>query len=151
MSGTPIRRTIPVWVCILSLISVGCAANRSSVTPDSFQPNTFHSLSVIPTESVPEINVVRMGNSRVVGALQGAGRKDQPLSIVAALRAEIVRTTNEKTVFIKTIEYRSTANPPDEWVKDDFLRVLRALDKGVRDLAKRWVDDILFAGLVPIP
>jgi len=29
---------------------------------------------VIPAEGLPEFNVVRMGNSRVVGARQGAGR-----------------------------------------------------------------------------
>ncbi len=290
MPGTPIHRTIPVWICILSLIFVGCATNRSSVAPDSSQSNTFHSLAVIPTESVPEINVVRMGNSRVVGALQGAGRgfiegvaavaqgaggfhgssgegdvvviavfvavmltvgtvnaviegvkgfrvaapyemvsdpddatrkriaslgiqkgfarlveeearrrlpipvslkelpagkdghgeqilrewkdsgvdaalrveiarvgfegrvgKDQPLSIAATLRAEFVRTTDGRSVFVKTSEYRSEAIPLEEWVKDDFQRVLRELDDGVHDLAKRCVDDILEAGLVPNP
>jgi len=36
-------------------------------------------------------------------------------------------------------------------VKDDFVRLVRELDEGVRDLAKRCVDDILDAGLVPPP
>ena len=74
MRGTPIHRTILVWICVLSLTFAGCAANRSPVPLDGSRPKKVHALAVIPTENVPEINVVRMGNSRVVGALQGAGR-----------------------------------------------------------------------------
>jgi hypothetical protein len=287
--GTPIHRTILVWICLLSLTFAGCAANRSSVPSDGSRSKTFHALAVIPTESIPEINVVRMGNSRVLGALQGAGRgfmegvaavargtggfhgsggegdvaviavfvavmlsvgavnavieavkgsrvaapyekvsdpddatreriaslgiqkgfarlveeearkrlsipvslkelpagtddggeqtirelkdsgvdaalrveiarvgfegrvgKDQPLSLAVTLRAEFVRTTDGSSVFVKTSEYRSAAIPPEEWVKDEFRRILREVDDGVHDLAKRCVDDILEAGLVPI-
>ena len=290
MRGTPIHRTILVWICLLSLTFAGCAANRSSVPSDGSRSKPFHALAVIPTESVPEINVVRMGNSRVLGALQGAGRgfmegiaavaqgaggwhgsggegdvavivvfvavmlsvgtvnaviegvkgyrvaapyemvsepddatrkriaslgiqkefarlveeevrkrlpipvffkelsaetdnggkqifreledsgvddalrveiarvgfegrvgKDQPLSLVVTMRAEFVRTTDGRSAFVKTSEYRSAEIPPEEWVKDDFLRVLQEVDDGVHDLAKRCVDDILEAGLVPIP
>lgn len=74
MRGTPIRRTIIVWTCILSLTFAGCAANRSAVPSEGIRPETFHALAVIPREDVPEFNVVRMGNSRVLGAMQGAGR-----------------------------------------------------------------------------
>lgn len=74
MRGTPIHRTVLVWTCIVSLTFAGCAANRSSVPSDGSVAETFHVLAVIPARDVPEINVVRMGNSRVVGALQGAGR-----------------------------------------------------------------------------
>lgn len=290
MHGTPIHRTILVWICILSLTFAGCAANRPSVSPDSSRSEKVHALAVIPAGTVPEINVVRMGNSRVAGALQGAGKgflegvaavasgaggfhgsggegdvvviavfvalmlsagivnaviegvkgsrvpapyetvsdpddatrkriasleiqkgfarlveeearkglpipvslkelpagnggdgeqilrelkdsgvdatlrveiarvgfegrvgKDQPLSLAVTLRAEFVRTAEGATVFEKTSEYRSAAIPPEEWVKDDFLRVLQELDDGVRYLAKRCVDDILDTGLVPIP
>ena len=290
MRGTPIRRTILAWTCILSLTFAGCAANRSPISADGSRSGAVHALAVVPTESVPEINVVRMGNSRVVGALQGAGRgfqdgvaavarggvnlhggggkgdvvilavfaavmlsvgtvnaviggvkgsrfaapyetvsdpdeatrkridslriqegiarlveeevrprlpipvslkelpagsggagerilrelkdsgvdaalrigiarvgfegqggKDQPLSLTIALRAQIVRTTDGTTLFEKTLKHRSDAIPVEEWVKDDFLRLLRELDDGVRDLAKRCVNDILDAGLVPTP
>ena len=41
--------------------------------------------------------------------------------------------------------------PAGDWVKDDFLRLTRELDDGVRDLAKRCVDDILDTGLVLAP
>jgi len=34
----------------------------------------IHVLAVVPTEGVPEINVIRLGNSRILGTLQGAGR-----------------------------------------------------------------------------
>jgi len=288
--GTPIHRTILVWICLLSLTFAGCATNRSFVPPDGTRSKTFHALAVIPTESVPEINVVRMGNSRVLGALQGAGRgfmegvaavaqgasgfhgsggegdvaviavfvavmlsvgavnaviegvkgsrvavpyemvsdpdnatreriaslgiqkgfarlveeqarkrlpipvsfkelpagtdndgeqtdrelkdsgvdaalrveitrvgfegrvgKDQPLCLAVTLRTEFVRTTDGRSVFMKTSEYRSAAIPPEEWVKDDFLPILRELDDGMHALAKRCVDDILEAGIVPVP
>jgi len=288
--GNPICRTILVWICLLSLTLAGCATNRSSVPPDGSRTKPFHALAVIPAESVPEINVVRMGNSRVLGALQGAGRgfmegvaavahstagfhgsggegdvaviavfvavmlsvgavnaviegvkgsrvaapyekvselddatrkriaslgiqkgfgrlveeeirnrlpisvsfrelpsepdggweqilrelkdsgvdaalrveiarvvfegrvgKDQPLSLAVTLQAEFVRTADGRSVFVNTSEYRSAAIPPEEWVKDDFLRILRELDDGVHDLARRCVDDILEAGLVPNP
>ncbi|MGZ9197088.1 MAG: hypothetical protein ACXW4I_11760 [Candidatus Deferrimicrobiaceae bacterium] len=43
------------------------------------------------------------------------------------------------------------AVPAGDWVKDDFLRLTRELDDGVRDLAKRCVDDILDTGLVLAP
>ncbi len=290
MRGAPIHRTILVWVCIFSLILAGCAANRVSVPPGGGPSETVSALAVIPAEGVPEINVVRMGNSRVVGALRGAGRgfaegvaavahgaggihggggegdlaviavfvalmlsvgtvnaviegvkgsriaapyervsdpddatrkriaslgiqkgfarlveeearkklaipvsleelpagkegdgeqilrglrdsgidaalrveisrvgfegrvgKDQPLSLAVALRAEVVRTTDGATVLAKTSEYRSAAFSPEEWVKDDFQRILQESDEGVRFLAKRCVDDILEAGLVPVP
>lgn len=290
MRGTPIRRTILVWIVILSLAFAGCAADRSSVLSERSRSKPIRALAVIPAKDVPEINVVRMGNSRVVGALQGAGRgfvegvaavaqgtggfhgsgsegdvavvaalvavmlsvgivnaviegvkgsrvaapyervsdpdeatrkriaslkiqkgfarlveeearmslaipvfleelpagkdggaeeilrklreegvdaalrvevarvgfegrvgKDQPLSLAVTLRAEVVRTADGTTVFGKTSEYRSAAIPPEEWVKDDFRQVLRESDEGVRFLAKRCVDDILAAGLVPAP
>lgn len=288
MRGTPIRRTILAWICILSLAFAGCAANRPSSPGDGSRPGSVHALAVIPAESIPEINVVRMGNSRVVGALQGAGRgfldgvaavargtggfhgsggkgdavvvavfvavmlsvgavnaviegvkgsrfaapyetvsdpdegtrkriaslriqegiarlvmeearkrlpipvsqlpagnggdvervlrelkdsgvdaalrigiarvgfegragKDQPLSLAVALRAQIVRTTDGTTLFEKTLTHRSETIPVEEWVKDDFIRLLRELDDGLRDLASRCVIDILDAGLVPIP
>ncbi len=289
MRGAPIHRTILVWICILSLTFAGCAANRSTVPPDGSRSEKFHTLAVIPTEGVPEINVVRMGNSRLVGALQGAGRgfvegvaavahgtgglhgsggegdvaviavvvavmlsvgvvnaviegvkgsrvaapyetvsdpdeatrkriasleiqegfarlveeearkrlaipvslkelpagadsdrekilrelkdsgvdaafrveiarvgfegrvgKDQPLSLAITLREEFVRTSDGKTVFGKLSEYESPAIPPEEWVKDDFRQIVRALDEGVRFLAQRCVDDVVEAGLVPI-
>jgi len=288
--GAPIRRTILAWTCILSLTFAGCAAKPSSLPADGSRSGTVRVLAVIGTENVPEFNVVRMGNSRVVGALQGAGRgfldgvaaiarggvnlhggggkgdvvilavfaavmlsvgtvnaviggvkgsrfaapyetvsdpdeatrkridslriqegiarlveeevrprlpipvslkelpagsggagerilrelkdsgvdaalrigiarvgfegqvgKDQPLSLAIALRAQIVRTTDGTTLFEKTLKHRSDAIPVEEWVKDDFLRLLRELDDGVRDLAKRCVNDILDAGLVPTP
>lgn len=290
MRATPIRRTILVWICIFSLTIAGCAANRSSVTPAGSRPEPFHALAVIPADRVPEINVVRMGNSRVLGALQGAGRgfmegvaavaggasgfhgtgsegdvaviavfvavmlsvgtvnaviegvkgarvpapyetvsdpddatrkrivsleiqkgfarlveeearkrlsvpvsfgepleanggvgtqilrelknagvdgalrveiarvgfegrvgKDRPLALAITLHAEIVRTADGTAALTKTIEYRSEAVPPEEWVKDDFLRILREVDDGVRFLATRCVDDIVDAGLVPVP
>lgn len=291
MRGHPIHRTILVWICILSLAFAGCAANRSAVPSEDTRSKTFHALAVIPTEDVPEFNVVRMGNSRVVGALQGAGRgfldgagavgrgvggglhgvsgegavvvfavfvavmlsvgtvnaviegvkgsrvaapyekvsepddatrrrlaslriqqglarlieeearkkltipvslkelpagndgdgerilrelkdsgvdaalrvgiarvgfegrvgKDQPLSLAVTLRAEVVRTTDGAIVFVKTSERRSVAIPPEEWVKDDFLRLVRELDEAVRDLSNRCVEDVLDAGLVPLP
>ncbi|HZW36342.1 MAG: hypothetical protein ACM319_05965 [Deltaproteobacteria bacterium] len=291
MRGTPFRRTILTWACILSLTFAGCAANRSTIPPDVSPSKTIHALAVIPWEDVPEFNVVRMGNSRMVGALRGAGRgflngaaavaqgiahgsaglqggsggsdavvlavfaavmlsvgavnaviegvkgswagapyekvsdpddatqrrlaslriqegfarlmkeearkrlhvpilpdelpaknggdgarflrelndsgidaalrvgiarvafegrdgKDQPLSVVVTLRAEIVRTMDGARIFETTLEHRSAEIPPEEWAKDDFLRLVQELDEGVRDLAKRCVDDILGAGLV---
>lgn len=290
MHGTPIHRMILVWTCILSLTFAGCAANRSSLPADGSRSGTVRVLAVIPAESIPEFNVVRMGNSRVVGALQGAGRgfldgvaavargagglhggggrgdvvilavfaavmlsvgtvnaviegvkgsrsaapyetvsgpdeatrkridslriqegiarlvvedarqrlsipvslkelpagsdgdgerilrelkdsgvdaalrigiarvgfegqvgKGQPLSLTVALRAQIVRTTDGTTLFEKTLEHRSEAISVEEWVKDDFFRLLRELDDGLRDLASRCAIDILDAGLVPIP
>ena len=290
MHGTPIHRMILVWTCVLSLTFAGCAANRSSLPADGSRSGTVRVLAVIPAESIPEFNVVRMGNSRVVGALQGAGRgfldgvaavargagglhggggrgdvvilavfaavmlsvgtvnaviegvkgsrsaapyetvsdpdeatrkridslriqegiarlvveearqrlpipvslkelpaesdgdgerilrelkdsgvdaalrigiarvgfegqvgKDQPLSLAVALRAQIVRTTDGTTLFEKTLKHRSEAISVEEWVKDDFIRLLRELDDGLRDLASRCVIDILDAGLVPIP
>jgi len=72
--GTPIHRTILVWICILSLAFAGCAANRSPVSTEGSGPEIIHVLAVIPTDAVPEFNVVRTGNSRVVGALRGAGK-----------------------------------------------------------------------------
>jgi len=72
--GTPSHRTILAWTCILSLAFAGCAAKPSSLPANRSRPGTVRVLAVIPAESVPEFNVVRMGNSRVVGALQGAGR-----------------------------------------------------------------------------
>jgi hypothetical protein len=48
------------------------------------------------------------------------------------------------------LEHRSAAIPVEEWVEDDFIRLLRELDDGVRDLAKRCVNDISDAGLVSI-
>lgn len=290
MHGIPIHRTILAWVCIVSLSIAGCAANRSFSLADGSRSGSVHALGVVPAESIPEINVVRMGNSRVVGALQGAGRgfldgvaaaargagglhggggrgdvvilavfaavmlsvgtvnaviegvkgslsaapyetvsdpdeatrkridslriqegiarlvveearqrlpipvslkelpaesdgdgerilrelkdsgvdaalrigiarvgfegqvgKDQPLSLAVALRARIVRTADGTTLFEKTLKHRSEAISVEEWVKDDFIRLLRELDDGLRDLASRCVIDILDAGLVPIP
>ena len=290
MRGTPIRRTILAWTCILSLTFAGCAAKPSSLPADGSRSGTVRVLAVIGTENIPEFNVVRMGNSRVVGALQGAGRgfldgvaavarggvnlhggggkgdvvvlavfaavmlsvgtvnaviegvkgsrfaapyetvsdpdeatrkriaslriqerfarlveeearrrlpipvslkelpagydgdgerilrelkdsgvdaalrigiarvgfegqvgKDQPLSLAVALRAQIVRTADGTTLFEKTLEHRSASIPVEEWVKDDFQRLMRELDEGVRDLAARCVDDILDSGLVPVP
>jgi hypothetical protein len=290
MRGTPIHRTILVWICALSLAFAGCAANRTEVPMEGSGPDIIHALGVIPTGGVPEINVVRMGNSRILGALQGAGRgfldgaaviargaggmggcsgegcavvaavmivlvvsagtvgaviggvkgsrvaapyeqvsdpddatrnrlaslriqegiarlveeearqrlpipvsleerptrdadhlegilrewkasgvdaalrvgitrvgfegpvgKDPPVSIVITLRAEIVRTANGAKVLEKTLEHRSAAMPAGDWVKDDFLRLTRELDGGVRELAKRCVNDILDTDLVPVP
>ena len=74
MRGTPNHRTILAWTCILSLTFGGCAANRSKFPPDGSRSGTVHVLAVVPAEGDPEINVVRMGSSRVVGALRGAGR-----------------------------------------------------------------------------
>lgn len=290
MRGTPIHRTILVWTCVFALTFAGCAANRSSVLPDGSVAETFHALAVIPAHDVPEINVVRMGNSRVVGALQGAGRgfaegvaavatstggyhgsggegdvafitvmvavmlsvgivnaviegvkgsriaapyetvsdpdeatrrritslevqkgfallveeeakkrlavpvslkdlpegkaddggrilrelgetgvdaalrveivrvgfegrvgENQPLVLAVILSTKIVRTADGTTALLKTAEYRSAAVPPEEWVKDDFLRVRQVVDEGVRNLAKRCVDDIVRSGLFAVP
>lgn len=74
MRGTPIHRTILAWICILSLVYAGCAANRTSVPVEDSRPEIIHALAVVPADGVPEINVVRMGNSRILGALRGAGR-----------------------------------------------------------------------------
>lgn len=74
MRRTPTRRSILAWLCILSLAFAGCSANRPSVSPDGSGRGTIRVLAVLPAEILPEINVVRMGNSRVVGALEGAGR-----------------------------------------------------------------------------
>ena len=74
MRGAPIHRTTLAWICIFSLAFGGCAAHRSTPPSDDSRSGTVRALAVVPTEGVPEINVVRMGNSRVVGALQGAGR-----------------------------------------------------------------------------
>jgi hypothetical protein len=49
------------------------------------------------------------------------------------------------------LKHRSETISVEEWVKDDFIRLLRELDDGLRDLASRCVTDILDAGLVPIP
>ncbi|MGE5283981.1 MAG: hypothetical protein ACM3OG_03325 [Actinomycetota bacterium] len=291
MPGTPIHRTLLAWICILSLTFAGCAAARSPLSPDGPRPESVHVLAVIPTGSVPEFNVVRMGNSRVVGALQGAGRgflegvaavargagglqgagngrgegeivvlavfaavmlsvgtvnaviegvkgsrvpapyenvsdpdegarkrfaslriqegvarlveedarkrlpipvslneiplgsdgdrerifrelkesgtdaslvvgiervafegpvgKDQPLSLAITLKARIVRTGDGTTIFEKTLVHRSEPIPVEEWVKDDFLRLLQELDDGLRNLAKRCVSGLLDAGLFP--
>jgi hypothetical protein len=287
--GTSNHRTILAWTCILSLTFGGCAAHRSKVPPDGSRSGTVHVLAVVPTEGDPEINVVRMGSSRVVGALRGAGRgfldgmaavaqgasgihggggkgdaaiiavfvavmlsvgtvnaviggvkgsrlaapyetvsdpdeatrkriaslriqegiarmveeearqrlpipvslkklpagsdgdgerilrelkdsgvdaalrigivrvgfegqvgKDQPLSLAVVLRAQIVRTTDGTTLFEKTLEHRSEAIPVEEWVKDDFLLLMRELDDGVRDIANHCVTDILDTGLFPM-
>ena len=289
MRGTPIHRTILAWTCILTLVFAGCAAKPSSLPADGTRAGTVRVLAVIPAESVPEFNVVRMGNSRVVGALHGAGRgfldgiaavargagglhggggrddvvilavfaavmlsvgavnaviggmkgsrvpapyetvsdpdeatrkrfaslriqegfarlvveearqrlpipvslkelpagsdgdgerilrelkdsgvdaalrigiarvgfegqvgKDQPLSLAVVLRAQIVRTTDGTTLFEKTWKHRSEPISVEEWVKDDFLRLMRELDVGVRDIANHCVSDILFAGLFPM-
>ncbi len=288
MRGNPIRRTTLAWICIFSLAFAGCAAKPSTLPADGSRPGTVRVLAVIPAENVPEFNVVRMGNSRVVGALRGAGRgfldgmaavaqgasgihggggkgdvaiiavfvavmlsvgtvnaviggvkgsrypapyetvsdpdeatrkrfaslriqegfarlvvedarqrfpvpvslkefpagsdgdgerilrelkesgvdaalrvgidrvgfegqagKDQPLSLAVILRARIVRTTDGTTIFETTLERRSEAIPVEEWVKDDFIRLMRELDDSLRDLANRCVTDILDAGLVP--
>ena len=290
MRDTPIHRTILVWICILSLAFAGCAATRTEVPMEGSGSEIIHVLAVIPTGGAPEINVVRMGNSRILGALQGAGKgfldgaavvasgaggmggcsgegcvvvaavmialvisagtvgaviggvkgsrvaapyekvsdpdvatrnrlaslriqegiarlveaearqrlpipvslkelptgdddpregilrelkasgvdaalrvgitrvgfegpvgKDPPVSIVITLHTEIVRTTNGATVLEKTMEHRSAAMPAGDWTKDDFLRLTRELDDGVRDLAKRCVNDILDTDLVPVP
>ena len=289
MRGTPIHRTILVWICIHSLAFAGCAANRPSGAGGS-RSGIIHVLAVVPTEGVPDINVLRWGTSRILGALQGAGRgfldgaaavargaggmggcsgegcaivvavmialivsagtvgaviggvkgsrvaapyeqvsdpddatrkrvaslriqegiarlveeearqrlpipvsleepptgdvdhrqgvlrelkalgadaalrvgitrvgfegpagKDPPVSVVITLHAEIVRTENGAKVHEKTLEHRSAAIPSGEWVKDDFLRLTRELDDGVRELAKRCVNDILDTDLVPVP
>ncbi len=92
---------------------------------------------------------LRVGITRV--GFEGPVGKDPPVSVVITLHAEIVRTANGEKVFEKTIEHRSAAMPAGDWVKDDFLRLTRELDDGVRDLAKRCVDDILDTDLVPVP
>jgi len=287
--GTSNHRAILAWICILSLAFAGCSANRPSVSADGTGPGTVRVLSVVPTGKEPEFNVVRMGSSRVVGALQGAGRgfldgagavargagglhggggegdvlvlavfvavmlgvgtvnaviegvkgsrfaapyenvsdpdaatrkrlsslriqegiaglveeearrrlpipvslekspagydggearilrdlrdsgfdavlrvgiarvgfegkvgKDRPLSLAVTLNARIVRTSDGDTVFERTLEHRSAEIPEEEWVKDDFIRLVRELDDGVRDLSSRCVTDILGSGLVPI-
>ena len=289
MRGTPIHRTILVWICILSLAFAGCAANRTSVPVDGSRPETIHALAVVPAGGVPEINVVRMGNSRILGALRGAGRgfleganaiaqgaggiggcsgegcavvaavmialmvsagtvgaviggvkgsrvaapyeqvsdpddatrkrlaslriqggiaglveeeagrrlsipvsleetppgdsdrreetfrklkdsgfdaairvgitrvgfegpvgKDPPVSVAVTLHAEIVRTANGERIFEKSFEYRSAAMPEEHWVSGDFLALTRELDDGVRELARRCVEDILETELVPL-
>jgi hypothetical protein len=286
--GTPIHRTTLAWICIFSLAFAGCAAKPSTLPADGSRSGSVRVLAVIPAENVPEFNVVRMGNSRVVGALRGAGRgfldgmaavaqgasgihggggkgdvaiiavfvavmlsvgtvnaviggvkgsrhpapyetvsdpdeatrkrfaslriqegfarlvvedarqrfpvpvslkefpagsdgdgerilrelkesgidaalrigidrvgfegragKDQPLSLAVTLRARIVRTTDGTTIFETTLERRSEAIPVEEWVKGDFIRLMRELDDSLRDLANRCVTDILDAGLVP--
>jgi hypothetical protein len=288
--GTPIHRAILVWFCTLSLVLSGCAANRTEVSKEGSGPEIIHVLAVIPTGGVPEINVVRIGSSRILGALQGAGKgfldgaaivaggaggmggcggegcavvaavmialvisagtvgaviggvkgsrvaapyekvsdpdavtrnrlaslqiqegiarlveeearqrlpipvsleelptgnadslqeilgklkasgvdaalrvgitrvgfegpvgKDPPVSVVITLHAEIVRTANGTTVLEKTMEHRSAAMPARDWTKDDFLRLTRELDDGIRELAKRCVNDILDTDLVPVP
>ena len=288
MRGNPIRRTTLAWICIFSLAFAGCAAKPSTLPADGSRPGTVRVLAVIPAENIPEFNVVRMGNSRVVGALRGAGRgfldgmaavaqgasgihggggkgdvaiiavfvavmlsvgtvnaviggvkgsrfpapyetvsdpdeatrkrfaslriqegfarlvvedarqrfpvpvslkefpagsdgdgerilrelkesgvdaalrvgidrvgfegqagKDQPLSLAVTLRARIVRTTDGTTIFETTLERRSEAIPVEEWVKDDFIRLMGELDDSLRDLANRCVTDILDAGLLP--
>ena len=273
MRGTSIHRTILAWICIFSLAFGGCAAHRSKAPSDDSRLGMVRALAVVPMEGIPEINVVRMGNSRVVGALRGAGRgfldgmaavaqgasgihggggkgdvaiiavfvavmlsvgtvnaiiggvkgsrfpapyriqegfarlvvedarqrfpvpvslkefparsdgdwerilgelkdsgvdaalrvgidrvgfegqagKDQPLSLAVTLRARIVRTTDGTTISETTLERRSEAIPVEEWVKGDFIRLMRELDDSLRDLASRCVNDIVAAGLVPIP
>ena len=74
MRGTPIHRTILVWICILSLASAGCAANRTEVPTEGPGSENLHVLAVIPADGVPEIYGIRMGNSRILGAMQGAGK-----------------------------------------------------------------------------
>jgi hypothetical protein len=286
--GSPIHRTTLALICIFSLAFAGCAAKPSTLPADGSRSGSVRVLAVIPAENVPEFNVVRMGNSRVVGALRGAGRgfldgmaavaqgasgihggggkgdvaiiavfvavmlsvgtvnaviggvkgsrhpapyetvsdpdeatrkrfaslriqegfarlvaedarqrfpvpvslkefpagsdgdgerilrelkgsgidaalrvgidrvgfegqagKDQPLSLAVTLRARIVRTTDGTTIFETTLERRSEAIPVEEWVKGDFIRLMRELDDSLRDLANRCVTDILDAGLVP--
>jgi hypothetical protein len=90
---------------------------------------------------------LRIGIARV--GFEGPVGKDQPLSLAVTLRTQIVRTTDGMTVFEKTLEHRSAAIPVEEWVKNDFIRLVQELDDGVRDLATRCVNDILDAGLVP--
>ena len=92
---------------------------------------------------------LRVGITRV--GFEGPVGKDPPASVVITLHAEIVRTANGEKVFEETIEHRSAAMPAGEWAKDDFLRLTRELDDGIRDLAKRCVDDILDSGLVSVP
>jgi hypothetical protein len=92
---------------------------------------------------------LRVGIARV--GFEGQVGKDQPLSLAVALRAKIVRTTDGTTLFEKTLEHRSDAIPVEEWTKDDFIRLLRELDGCVRDIATRCVNDILDAGLFPLP
>ena len=289
MRGTPFHRTILSWTCILFLAFAGCAANRSSFPMGGSRPVKLRALAVIPAENVPQFNVVRMGNSRVVGALRGAGRgfldgvaavahgagglhgsggrgdvvvlavfaavmlsvgtvnavvggvkgsripapyemvsdpdeatrkrfaslriqegfarlvveearqrfpipvsikefpagsdgdgerilrelkesgvnaalrigiervafegqvgKDPSLSLAVTLKARIARTADGTTVFEKTLTHRSEAISVEEWVKDDFIRLMRELDDGLRDLATRCASDILASGLVPI-
>jgi hypothetical protein len=70
--GTPQSRSIIAWLCILSVVFSGCAANRVATAPPEVEP--LRALAVTPIDVPPEINVIRMGNSRVLGALQGAGR-----------------------------------------------------------------------------
>lgn len=281
MRGPPIHRAIPAWICILSLAFAGCAANRAEVPVGGAGAGTIHVLAVIPTGDVPEINVVRIGNSRILGAFRGAGRgflegiasiaqgaggmggcsgdgcavvaavliglmvsagtvgaviggvkgsrvgapyeqvsepddatrkrlaslriqegiarlveeearqrlpipvllkepptgnadplegtlrelkasgvdaalrvgiarvgfegpagKDPPVSVAITLHAEIVRTANGNRILGKTIEYRSAAMPAAHWMDNDFLALTRELEAGVRDLAKRCVDEI---------
>lgn len=290
MRGTPTHRTVLVWICVLSLTFAGCAANRTEAPMNGSGRGIIHSLAVIPAGGVPEMNVVRMGNSRIVGALQGAGRgfmkgvsaiaegaggmggcsgdgcvfvaavlialmvsagtvgamiggvkgslvaapyeqvsdpddatrkrlaslriqegiaglveeeagrrlaipvspkepppepsdhreetlrrlkeaeidatirvgitrvgfegpvgKNPPVSVAITLHAEIIRVANGEKIFEKTIEYRSDAMPAGHWVDNDFLALQRELDAGARDLAKRCVDEILDADLVPVP
>jgi len=91
---------------------------------------------------------LRIGIARV--GFEGQVGKDQPLSLAISLRAQIVRTADGTTVFEKMLEHRSAAIPVEKWVEDDFIRLLRELDDGVRDLAKRCVNDISDAGLVSI-
>ena len=289
MRGNPIHRTTLAWICVFSLAFGGCAAHRSNAPGEDSRSGTVRALAVVPAEGIPEINVVRMGNSRVLGALQGAGKgfldgvaavargagglhggggkgdvvilavfaavmlsvgtvnaviggvkgsrtaapyermsdpdeatrnriaslriqegiarlveeearrrlpipvflkalpagsdgggerllrelmesgvdavlsigiervafegrvgKEQPLSLVVAMKGRIVRTADGTTLFEKTLEHRSEAIPVEEWAKDDFLRLMRELDDGVRDIADHCVSDILDAGLVPI-
>ena len=92
---------------------------------------------------------LRVGITRV--GFEGPAGKDPPVSVVITMRAEIVRTANGAKVLEKTLEHRSAAMPAGDWVKDDFLRLTRELDDGVRELAKRCVDDILDTDLVPVP
>ena len=92
--------------------------------------------------------VLSIGIERV--AFEGRVGKDQPLSLVVAMKGRIVRTADGTTLFDKTLEHRSEAISVEEWVKDDFLRLMRELDDGVRDIANHCVSDILDAGLVPM-